>query len=238
MNSSTVLWGTNLIGGPGQEVDMSRDLHIGPRWKIPEFEATFKIRENWACRYTFMPISYTAVVGPDINHPLNFFFGNINFHNLGAAFRTDWDRKVHKWSLVYDWFQAPWAVSSLFAGYALYNDKLQITQLVAPDPPFALWSRTRSRDMHLANAGISLDKVMRDVGGGTASLHCTWSMQFLEGWLGWDGQAVLRMAVPMNCGRFGYFESGWRWNQLSRDQPTDRDKVGFDGWTGSVGLIF
>jgi hypothetical protein len=93
--------------------------------------------------------------------------------------------------------------------------------------------------MHLANAGITLERVWRDVGGGgVASLHCKWSMQFLEGWLGWDGSAVARLSVPMNCGRFGYLEAGWRWVELKRSQSTDMDRTSMDGFTGTMGLVF
>jgi hypothetical protein len=172
-----------------------------------------------------MPILYrdnSVPTGP-------FFFGNGVFP-AGLPILTKWDRLIYRWDIVYDWFQAPHAVSSIFAGYSLYDDKLAVSDAVG--------SRTRSRTFGLAFAGGSIDRVIRNVGCGAASLHCKASVQFLEGYFGWDGIAVGRFSVPMACGRYGYVEAGWRWMALERSQPTDKDKTSLDGLTGAVGLVF
>ncbi|MDD3472594.1 MAG: hypothetical protein PHS86_07420, partial [Syntrophaceae bacterium] len=65
-----------------------------------------------------------------------------------------------------------------------------------------------------------------------------WSVQFLDDFLGWDGQAVGRVYIPMNYGRYGYLEAGWRWIVLDRSYPANIDKTSLDGVTGAVGLIF
>ncbi len=88
------------------------------------------------------------------------------------------------------------------------------------------------------DAGMSIDRVIRCIGSGTASVHCKASVQFLEGYFGWDGFATGRMTVPMDCGRFGYIEAGWRWIVLERTTPSYRDKTSMDGLMGSVGLVF
>jgi hypothetical protein len=224
-DASTILWGTNLAGGPGTELDLQRNLDLSKYRYIPEYEARCQIRCNWALRFSFMPIMYrdnTVPTGP-------FFFGNA-IYPAGLPILTTWDRFIYRWDLIYDWFQAPHAVSSIFAGYSLYDDKLSVSNVVT--------NRARSRGFGLAFAGGSIDRVIRNVGCGTASMHCKASVQFLEGYFGWDGYAAGRFSVPLDCGRFGYIEAGWRWIVLERTQPTDKDKTSLDGLIGAVGLVF
>jgi len=158
-----------------------------------------------------------------------FYFGNA-LYAANLPILTKWDRLIYRWDLVYDWFQAPHAVSSIFAGYALYDDKMSVSNVSV--------NRARSRTFGLAFAGGSIDRVIRNVGCGAVSMHCKASVQFLEGFFGWDGYAVGRFSVPMDCGRFGYIEAGWRWIVLERTQPTDKDKTSLDGLAGAVGLVF
>ncbi|MBI4965659.1 MAG: hypothetical protein HY913_20445 [Desulfomonile tiedjei] len=225
LNSTTILWGTNLAGGPGTELDFQRDLGLSKYRYIPEYEGRYNLRCNWGIRFSFMPLMYSDNSVPQ----QTFFFGN-NIYPLGLPILTKWERFIYRWDLVYDWFQAPHAVSSIFAGYSLYDDKLSVSNTAA--------RRTRSRGFGLAYAGGSIDRVIRNVGCGAASVHCKASVQFLEGFIGWDGYATGRFTVPMDCGRYGYIEAGWRWMVLERSYPTDKDVTSLDGLTGAVGLVF
>ena len=67
--------------------------------------------------------------------------------------------------LVYDWYQAKHAVSSIFAGYSLYDDKLEVSDF---------FYRRVARGFGLAFAGGSIDRVIRNLGcgGAAASVHC------------------------------------------------------------------
>ena len=86
---------------------------------------------------------------------------------------------------------------------------------------------------------MSVDRVISKVGDqGIASVHCRWSVQFLEGFLGWDGFAAGRIAIPYCRGQFGYLEAGWRWIVLDRHMPSNTDKTSLDGPIASVGLVF
>jgi hypothetical protein len=228
MDSNTTLWGTNLAGGPGTEIDMHSQFEFDKRHYIPEWEARCQIRKNWGIRYSFMPVEYykTATLDPG----RTFWFGNWLFLS-GTRIHSKWHRYFHRWDLVYDWFNQPYAVSSIFAGFSLVDDMLSVSQQNI--------LRKRSRFLHLAFAGMSLNRVVRDVGGGGwASIHCKGAVQFMEGYVGWDAKTTARLAVPLNCGRFGYFEAGWRWMGLNFDRPTDIDKTNLDGLFGSFGLIF
>jgi len=240
LNGSTSLWGGNFIGGAGTEVDLKDDLDLGRYGWFPEYEASFHMRPNWSFRYSYMRIQYKATRGPDVGNLLNIFWGNANFFALGAGVvESEWDRIINRWELVYNWFQARHAVASVFAGYSLYDDRKFLLQRAVPFPAPAMYARTRSVNMHLAHAGLSLERIIRDMGGnGTVSLNCRWSLQFLEGYFGWDGVATARVSVPMNCGRYGYLEAGWRWIVLDYDRPADKDKISMDGLTGSIGLVF
>jgi hypothetical protein len=225
LNSSTVVWGTNLIGGEGTEVDLHTNLGLRKHEYIPEYEGRYQLRENWGIRYSFMPIHFR-----DNSTPTGgFFFGNAYYPPF-VPILTIWDRNIHRWDLVYDWHQSRHAVSSIFAGYSLYDDKLQVSNFVV--------RRTKSRTFGLAFAGGSIERAIRPLQRATASIKCQWSVQFLEGYFGWDGYAAFRMAVPMECGRFGYLEAGWRWIVLSRDEETDADKTSLDGLVGTVGMVF
>jgi hypothetical protein len=55
---------------------------------------------------------------------------------------------------------------------------------------------------------------------------------------GWDGLWVGRVYMPMNCGRYGYLEGGYRWVALDTSQPTNTEKLQLAGPTAGIGLIF
>ncbi|MGB9620539.1 MAG: hypothetical protein ACPL7K_09025, partial [Armatimonadota bacterium] len=158
-----------------------------------------------------------------------FFFGNA-YYAPATNTLTKWDRNIYRWDLVYDWYQKCHATSSVFAGYALYDDKLTISNFYQ--------SRTRSSGWGLVFAGLSWERVIRNLGASTASTQCRWSLQFCEGYFGYDGYAAARITVPMDCGRFGYMEVGWRWVVLNRDYPTNTDKTSMDGLAGAMGFVF
>jgi len=225
LNASTIVWGTNLAGNTGTQLDLNRDLDLSKYQYLAEYEARCQIRCNWGLRFSFMPLQYRDNTIPT----QGFFFGN-TFYSPGLSVLTKWDRYIYRWDIVYDWFQAVHAVSSIFAGYALYDDKLAISNPV--------FNRARSHTFGLAYAGGSIDRVIRNVGSGAASMHCKASVQFLEGYFGWDGYAAARFSVPLSCGRYGYLEGGWRWIVLDMYQPTNTDKTSLDGAMGAVGLVF
>lgn len=228
LNSSTVVWGTNGIGGEGTELDLHNMLNLEKYDYLAEYGGVFHIRKNWSIRYTFMPLekyenSLNEVLG-------GFWFGNA-FFPQGQRMYVKWWRYIHRGELVYDWAQTRWGVSSIFAGYSLYDDKLRVSM--------GTTQRSRNRGFGLAIAGISINRLVADLsGGGKASLNCSWAMNFLEGYVGWDGHATGRITIPMNCGRYGYLEAGWRWIVLEVDEPSRADKVSLDGLSGSVGLVF
>jgi hypothetical protein len=225
LNSSTIVWGTNLAGGPGTELDLQRDLDLSKYEYIAEYEGRCQIRCNWGLRFSFMPLQYRDNTIPTGG----FYFGNAYYAPFLSVL-SKWDRNIYRWDVVYDWFQGPHAVSSIFAGYALYDDKLSVSNVSQ--------SRARSHTFGLAFAGGSIDRVIRNVGSGAASIHCKASVEFLEGYIGWDGYAAGRFAVPLACGRYGYLEAGWRWIVLEMRRPTNTDKTSLDGLIGAVGLVF
>jgi hypothetical protein len=234
LNSSTIVWGTNLIGGaasdfPGYALDLHRDLGLRKHIYVPEYEMRCQVRPNWGLRFSFMPLNFRDNFIPQ--GPFAFYFGNFPYAP-GVPTLTVWDRYIYRWDIVYDWFQACHAMSSIFAGYSLYDDKLSVSNSVFSS------HRSRSVTFGLGFAGMSIERVVRNIGSGTVSCNCKASVQFLEGYFGWDGYAAGRLAVPMACGRFGYLEAGWRWIVLDRGNPTFTDKTSLDGLTGTVGLVF
>ncbi len=226
MDNSKVLWGANPVADPGTQLDLNSDLGLSKRQYLAEYEARCQLRPNWGLRYSFMPLNYRSNYFPN-----NFFyFGNV-LYPMGLSTLTQWDRYIQRLDLVYDWFQGCQATSSIFAGYALYDDKITISN--------TLQSRSRSQLFGLAYAGMSIERAIRDLGGrATASFNCKWSAQFLEGYFGWDGYSALRIAVPFEQGRYGYLEAGWRWIVLDREYPTNIDKTNLNGLIGCVGLVF
>ena len=225
LNSSTILWGTSPGGFEGTELDLHNNLGLREYEYVPEYEGRYNIRNNWGVRYSFMSINYR-----DNSVPNNTFWFGYSPYVAFVPILTVWDRYINRWDIVCDWHRAPHSVSSIFAGYALYDDKLTVSNIVQ--------KRNRSRTFGLAYAGGSIERVIRPVQRATASMKCQWSVQFLEGYFGWDGYAAWRVAVPMECGRFGYLEAGWRWIVLGLDEPGNIDKTSIDGFTGTIGLVF
>jgi len=232
LNSSTIQWATIPgLGLSGSELDLNQELHLRRHEYTLELEAQCQFRPNWGLRYSYMPIAYRD----NYTNDHNFWFGN-QLWLIGWPMLTQWDRKIHRVELVYNWFQACHAVSTVFGGYQLVDDKLTVQYpQVAP----LGFTRTRSGNYHLATAGMSIDRVISQVGNqGIASLHCRWSVQFLEGFLGWDGFATGRIAIPYCRGQFGYLEAGWRWIVLDRHMQSNTDKTSLDGPIASVGMVF
>lgn len=229
LNSSTILWGTNTMGAAGTELDLHDDLKLDKHKWLAEWEGRYQLKCKWAMRYSFMLVQYGATQILDPTE--GFYFGN-QFYSPGVEVTTRWDRLIHRFELVYDWFNSKHAVSSFFMGYNLYDDKLRLIS------PTLNNHRTRARGFGLASAGMSLDRVVALVGGSMASVHCRWSMQFLQGYLGWDGSAMGRISIPMGAGRFGYLETGWRWMVLKRREPINMDETSLDGIMISSGMVF
>ncbi|MBI5571702.1 MAG: hypothetical protein HY914_17300 [Desulfomonile tiedjei] len=229
LNASTVLWGTIPGGFVATELNLHDDLGLSKQQYIPEFEGRFQLRCNWGVRMSYMPIQYKDTT----RTTLPFYFGNLIY----AAFvpiETEWNRNIWRAELIYDWFQAPHAVASIFCGYSLYDDKLTVRQ------PLLFQSRTRSQGFGLVRSGAMLDRVISKVGcgGAVASVHCEGALHYLEGYVGYDVYGTGRVSVPMGCGRFGYLEAGWRFMVLERSYPTNVDRTNMDGVIGAVGLVF
>ncbi len=229
MNTSTVIWGTNPIGNPGTQLDLNRDLGLG-RWEyLYEADARCQIRCNWGVRYSFM--NYFFEETDDVRTPFGFYFG-YSYYPQFTRIYTKWRRYIHRAELIYDWYQQQHAVCSIFAGYSLYDDRLSIMSRTFN------FQRARGSGFGLIHGGMSLDRAVTCVGGGVASLHCKWSVSLLEGYFGWDGTVTGRMHVPMNCGRYGFLEAGWRWIVLRRGEPSNTDETNIDGIMAGAGLVF
>jgi len=225
LNASTMLWGTDTVGREGTELDLHDDLGLRRYMCRFEVEARYNIRRNWGIEFSFMPINYRE------NHvPANGFFWGYAYYAPALPILTKWDRYIYRYSLVYDWHQSRTSVSSIFLGANIYDDKLSISNVT--------YHRARSQGFALVNAGGSIERIIRPVGRAVASMKCKWSIQWLNSYIGWDGYAAWRVAVPMECGRFGYLEAGWRWIVLERDEPSNIDKSSLDGFMATAGLVF
>ncbi len=198
LDGSSIIYGTDFLGLPGTELDLHNNLGLSAHQYIPEYSARCQLRPNWGIEFSFMPIRFR-----DNSTPVNPFFFGYALYPAFDPILTQWDRYIYRWDVIYNWFQACHAVSGIFAGYSLYDDKLTVSD--------DFQSRSRSTGFGLAYTGMSIERVIRNFCGGTASCNCRWSVQFLEGYFGWDGYCAGRLAVPMQKGRFGYIEAGWRW---------------------------
>lgn len=225
LNSSTIVWGSNAIGGEAPQLSLTKNLGLRQYEYLSEYEGQCQVKSNWGIRVSFMPIRYRDNFIPS----QMFFYGNILYPAFVSTL-TIWDRNIYRAALVYDWFKQPHAIASLFAGYTLVDDKLTVSNPIQ--------TRTRNRAAHLATAGVSFERFVRYLGTSVASINCKWSIDFLEGHLGWDGYAAGRISVPMNYGRYGYIEAGWRWVVLEIDQPCNVNKISLEGAMAAVGIIF
>lgn len=223
---SKVIWGTNGAGGIGTELNLNQDLQLGPNQYLGVYEGRCQIRNNWGLRFTFSPVNYrTNTVSQNW-----FYFGNNLFAGPGTQTLTVWDRYTYRAELIYDWFHKPNAVSSLFAGYEMLDDKLTISQFNV--------RRSRSKTLGFYTAGASIERVIRDIGSATVSTECRWTAVFDYDHFGWDGVWLGRIYMPMNCGRYGYLEGGYRWVAFDTSQPTNTENIQLAGPTAGMGLIF
>ncbi len=229
MNSNTIVWGTNPIGNVGTQLDLYRDLGLGKWAYLYEADARCQLRPNWGIRYSFM--SYFFDDNTNVTTPGGFYFGNIYYPQF-SRIHSKWRRYIQRADLVYDWFQQKQATSSVFVGYSHYDDRLSVANRTFH------FQRARSSGVGLLFGGMSWDRALANVGVGVASMHCKWSVSFLEGYFGWDGTVAGRMHVPMNNGRYGFLEAGWRWIVLRRGQPANTDETNLDGLTVGAGMVF
>jgi hypothetical protein len=234
LSRSDVIWGTNMAGGqgflpgwPGTMLSLADDLQVDRNQYFGVYEGRCQIRSNWGLRFTFMPINYHDNSNPQTG----FYFGNRYFSPVINTL-TKWDRYIYRAEMVYDWFHKCNAVSSLFAGYMMIDDNLTISQL-----PFSL-NASRSQLLGLYTAGASIERIVRNIGSATVSTECRASVQFDNDHFGWDAVGLGRIYMPMNCGRYGYLEGGYRWFVLETSQPINYDKTTLAGPTAGIGLIF
>ena len=231
---SDVIWGTNgTTGAPGGLVtpfgvtplSLVDNLNLDRNQYFGVYEGRCQVRPNWGLRFTFMPMMYRT----NSNPTSLFIFGNVPYYTFVNTL-TIWNRYVYRAELVYDWFHKCNAVSSLFGGYMMIDDNLTISQLIT--------TRSRSQLLGLYTAGASIERLIRDIGSATVTTECRASVQFNNDYFGWDAVALGRIYMPMNCGRYGYLEGGYRWFVLETSQPTNYDKSTLAGPTAGVGLIF
>ncbi|MGA8829976.1 MAG: hypothetical protein WB554_00065, partial [Desulfomonilaceae bacterium] len=97
---------------------------------------------------------------------------------------------------------------------------------------------SRSQLLGLYTAGASIERIIRNIGSATVSMEARGSVQFDNDHFGWDAVGLGRIYMPMNCGRYGYLEGGYRWFVLETSQPTNYDKTTLAGPTAGIGLIF
>ncbi|MCL5126119.1 MAG: hypothetical protein M1511_16790, partial [Deltaproteobacteria bacterium] len=233
---SDVIWGTNgTTGAPGGLVtpfgvtplSLVDNLNLDRNQYFGVYEGRCQVRPNWGLRFTFMPMMYRT----NSNPTSLFIFGNVPYYTFVNTL-TIWNRYVYRAELVYDWFHKCNAVSSLFGGYMMIDDNLTISQVNLPN------NRSRSQLLGLYTAGASIERLIRDIGSATVTTECRASVQFNNDYFGWDAVALGRIYMPMNCGRYGYLEGGYRWFVLETSQPTNYDKSTLAGPTAGVGLIF
>lgn len=225
LDNSTILWGTNGIGGPGTELDLHKNLGLTKYQYLGDYEATCQVKYNWGLRAAFTPINYRDNFIPQTGY----FWGN-TFYPAFTSTLTKWDRYIYRAYLTYDWFKQPHAISTIYAGYSQVDDKLAVSNVFQ--------TRARSQSIHMASAGIGFERFIRFLGSSIVSTNCRATIDFLEGYVGWDGYAAARVSVPMNQGRWGYLEAGWRWLGLEYSSPTNVDKTSLDGFMAGMGLIF
>jgi hypothetical protein len=156
-----MLWGTNFLGSEGTELDLHENLGLRRYECRYEVEARYNIRNNWGLRFSFMPINYR-----DNHLPANGFYWGYAYFPPATQILTKWDRYIYRYDMVYDWHRSRTAVSSIFAGANIYDDKLTISN--------AFQRRSRSQGFALVSTGASIEKIIRPIKRATVSMKCKW----------------------------------------------------------------
>jgi hypothetical protein len=182
-------------------VDFNADMGLPDHTAIGTFSARFRIRPNWALRYSIMPM---AIDGSG-SGGRSFAFGNLLAYNVGQQTRVKWERIYQRAGLMYDPIRTRRARVSIFGEYLRLDEKVSVIQV-------GCCGSTFEHDLNMGMAGVEFERCMKTGRFcDTLSMECRAGVAFLDQAFGSDISTGMKYKIPMGNGRWGYLEGGYRY---------------------------
>lgn len=225
----TVSWPATVNGLPASELDLNDDLGVSKHEYIAEYTARYQLRCNWSIYYSVMP--YEMDDSTFTNRQLNFAIWNIP---AGSYIKTHWQNFYQKVGLEYQAINTCALQVSVSGGWLFHDQSVRADCDICGGRGVPV-DRTRN----MAYSGIEVRKCIKTMcNGATLSCFNRIDLAWLDDTFGYDLQTSLQFSVPMNCGRWGYARSGYRWIDFREDRDDLRLDTHLDGWFIEAGLIF
>jgi len=225
----TVQWASGLFAPFPTEIDLNGDLGIPGHQTLGEYIARYQLRPQWALHYSVI----TSEMGDSYTPSRSFNFG-LWTYAAGVQVRPKWKFFYQRVGLLYQPIVTPYAIVSLFGGWAYNDQSLSIGAGICGNRCNRL-DRTRNMVM----TGIEIQKCIITLpNAGTLSCDNRAYIGFLDDTTALDVQTGLQFSVPMNAGRWGYAKSGYRLIDMKEDRNGLRLDSSMGGGFVEMGLIF
>ena len=228
----------NWFGGWGYQdwTDFANNLGLPAHQVIPEVNAKYQFRCNWALQYTGLGTEIKG--GKWVDNWFIFGFqgggGSPQLWSPGQQVQSRWQYSYQKVGLVYDAVKNCKASISLFGGWAHADSRIDANCFNCGN-----WQSTLSKSIDTAAVGLELQKCMTTApNGGTFSCEAKAVGMFGDDAAGVDVQVGGRYSIPVNCGRWGYMKGGYRLIDLKKSQNDFAIKTALDGGFVEMGFIF
>lgn len=183
-------------------VDFNADMGVPDHNAVGAFTARFRLRPNWALRYSIMPMQ----VDGSGSGGRSFSFGsNLTYYNIGQQTRVKWDRIYQRAGLVYEPIRTARARVGIFGEYVRLDEKVSVIQVGCCGDTF-------DHDLNMGMAGLEFERCMKTGRFcDTLSMECRAGVAFLDQAFGSDISTGMKYKIPMGNGRWGYLEGGYRY---------------------------
>ena len=227
-----------MYGGMyNQNTDLNDSMGLPAHWAIPEVNARYQFRCNWAIQYSALGMEEQGS-----NWIQDFFFfgwfpGAMTpqLWSPGQMIQTRWQHDYQKIGLLYDAIKSCKGALSIFGGYMHADDRLDAGCLNCG----GIWQTSFSKSMDTVAAGLEFQKCqITQWNGGTFSFDAKVTAMFVDDVNGWDVQVGGRYTIPMNCGRWGYMKGGYRLIDLKQGQYDYWLETALEGGYLEMGFIF
>lgn len=231
-------WQWYGYGGSGYQdwTDFTSNLGLPAHQVIPEVNAKYQFRCNWAVQYSGLGTEIKGGKWID-NWFLFGFQGGGSTPQLwspGQQIQSRYQFAYQKVGLVYDAVKNCNASLSLFGGW-MHTD----FRIDANCYNCGWYQSTLSKTMDTAAVGLEFQKcIVTAPNGGTFSCDAKATGMFMDDVAGVDVQVGGRYTIPVNCGRWGYMKGGYRLIDLKKGQQDYAIKTALEGGFVEMGFIF
>lgn len=213
----------------GDEADLNGDLKLPEHEALVTFSARYQFRPTWGIRYVLM----SEELSGSGQSERNFYFGTRQISS-NEDLNPQWNHIYQRVELVYDAIRSCKGALSVFGGWVHVDDKITVNCSFCGN-----YTTEFSQHGDLAIAGVEFQRCLKTApNGGTFSSHCKAAFMFMDDSEGWDLEAALKYSIPVNCGRWGYVKSGYRFIDLKKSNNQYVFDHAMEGGFLEFGFVF